>query len=138
MPALAADRAAETLAFNRAARLYEQALDWQDLDSTASRDLKVKLADALAHAGRSLEAGDAYLRAAAVRDVSHGLFYKQRAAEQYLNHGHVEKGYQVMEDLVKAVGLRMPKRGVHAIASLAWQRLLLRVRGLDQLAIGAG
>ena len=128
--ALAADRAAEALAFNRAARLYEQALEWQDVDATASRELEVKLADALAHAGRSLEAGDAYLRTADRPDMSHRLFYQQRAAEQYLNHGHVEKGYQVLEDLVKAVGLRMPKRGVHAIASLAWQRLLLRIGGV--------
>ena len=83
---------------------------------------QVAAGDALAHAGRSLEAGDAYLRAAEGSDVSPtALFYKQRAAEQYLNHGHVEKGYQVLEDLVRAVGLRMPKRGAHAdrLAGLA-------------------
>lgn len=127
---LAADRAAQTLAFNHAARLYALALGWQPSSSESSRRLKIDLAAALANAGRSIEAGDAYLSATEGSAVGDALLYKQRAAEQYLNHGHVEKGYEVLADLVRAVGLRMPKRGAHAVMSLFLQRLRLWLRGI--------
>jgi len=127
---LAADRAAETLAFNRAARLYALALGWQHADVNETLRLKVGLATALAHAGRSVEAGDAYLRATEGSSEVDALEYKQRAAEQFLNHGHVEQGFDVLADLVRAVGLRMPKRGVYAVLSLLMQRLRLRLGGL--------
>ena len=128
--AQAADRAAESLAFNRAARLYRQALGWQPPDSKHSPALRVGLATALAHAGRSAEAGDAYLGATEGSTAADALLYKQHAAEQYFNHGHVEKGYTVLTDLVRAVGLRMPKEGAHAVMSLLAQRLRLRWRRL--------
>jgi serine/threonine protein kinase len=130
---LAADRAAETLAFNRAARLYGQALEWQAGDSADARSLEVSLADALAHAGMSLEAGDAYLRASRGREVAEALLFTQRAAEQYLNHGHVEKGFQVLGDLVRAVGLPMPKQGLRAVVALQVERLRLWARGLRRI-----
>jgi tetratricopeptide (TPR) repeat protein len=126
----AADRAAESLAFNRAARLYRLALGWQPSDSKHSQVLRVGLATALAHAGRSAEAGDAYLSATEGSTAADALLYKQRAAEQYLNHGHVEKGYTVLADLLRAVGLRMPKEGAYAVMSLLTQRLRLWWRGL--------
>jgi tetratricopeptide (TPR) repeat protein len=129
----AADRAAETLAFNRAARLYGQALEWQGPDSADARALEQNLADALAHAGLSLEAGDAYLRASRHRDVAEALLFKQRAAEQYLNHGHVEKGFEVLDDLVRAVGLPMPKHGLHAVLGLQIERLRLWARGIRRV-----
>jgi tetratricopeptide (TPR) repeat protein len=127
---LAADGAAQMLAFNRAARLYEQALGWQPSNADERRRLRIALADALAHAGRSVEAGDAYLRATADVAVADGIIYKQHAAEQYFNHGHVEKGYSVLTDLVRAVGVRLPERGASALASLLFERLRLRVRAL--------
>lgn len=126
----AADRAAQSLAFNRAARLYRHALGWQPSHSKHSRVLRLGLATALAHAGRSVEAGDAYLSATEDSTVADALLYKQRAAEQYLNHGHVEKGYAVLADLVRAVGLHMPKEGAFAVISLLRQRLRLWWRGL--------
>ena len=130
---MAADRAAETLAFNRAARLYGQALEWQAGDSADARSLEVSLADSLAHAGLSLEAGDAYLRASRGRDVAESLLFTQRAAEQYLNHGHVEKGFQVLGDLVHAVGLPMPKQGIRAVVALQIERVRLWARGLRRI-----
>jgi tetratricopeptide (TPR) repeat protein len=127
---LAADGAAQTLAFNRAARLYEQALGWQPSSAEERQRLRIALAGALAHAGRSAEAGDAYLRATADVAVADGIVYKQHAAEQYFNHGHVEKGYGVLTDLVRAVGVRLPERGASALASLLFERFRLRVHAL--------
>jgi hypothetical protein len=127
---LAAVKAAETLAFNRAARLYALALGWQPSDSNESLPLRVGLATALAHAGRSIEAGDAYLSATRGSAFADALAYKERATEQYLNHGHVEKGFAVLTDLVQEVGLRMPPQGSSAVVSLLAERIRLRVRGL--------
>jgi serine/threonine protein kinase/tetratricopeptide (TPR) repeat protein len=127
---VAADGAAETLAFNRAARLYEQALGWQPPSTEERQRLRIALAGALAHAGRSAEAGDAYLRATEDIPVAEGVVYKQHAAEQYFNHGHLEKGYSVLTDLVRAVGVRLPERGASALASLLFERFRLRVRVL--------
>ncbi len=124
---LAADRAFQTLAFNRAARLYGLALGWRASSGANAQTLQINLATALAHAGRSTEAGDAYLKAAE-GDAADALLYKQRAAEQYLNHGHVEQGYAVLADLLHAVGLRMPSEGTGAVVSLLLERARLRVR----------
>lgn len=127
---LAADGAARTLAFNRAARLYEQALGWQPSSAEERQRLRIALADALAHAGRSAEAGDAYLRATEDVTAADGIVHKQHAAEQYFNHGHIEKGYGVLTDLVRAVGVRLPERGASALASLLFERFRLRLRAL--------
>jgi hypothetical protein len=106
------------------------AVEWQRPDSGASHALLIELARALTHAGRSNEAGDAYMRAAEGRPESERFEYHQRAAEQYLNHGHVEKGYAVLRELLHGVGLRMPKQGTPAVVALAVQRLRLRVSAL--------
>lgn len=127
---LAADGAAKTLAFNRAARLYAQALAWQPPALADRQRLKAGLAAALAHAGRSIEAGDAYLSAAEESTIADALLYKQRAVEQYFNHGHVEKGYSVLGELVRSVGLRMPRRGASALLSMLVERFRLRARRL--------
>ena len=61
--ARAAENAASALAFDRAARLYQWALDL-DPESGEQRALTVALGDALLNARRGTEAAEAYLRAA--------------------------------------------------------------------------
>ena len=61
----AARKAAETLAFERAARLFLLALELSDsADPTARRALRVSLGDALANAGRGVESASAHIAAA--------------------------------------------------------------------------
>ena len=127
---VAADSAAETLAFDRAARLYGLALEWQRAGAAESHALLVRLASALTNAGRSHEAGDTYMRAAEASEEPDRFHCQQRAAEQYLNHGHVEKGYAVLRELLRGVGLTMPRQGAPAVVALALQRLLLRTSAL--------
>ena len=56
----AADVAAGVLAFDRAAELYGRSLDLDAGDRWARQSLRVKRADALANAGRSLRAAEVY------------------------------------------------------------------------------
>jgi hypothetical protein len=62
--ALAARRAAEALAFDRAARMYRQARDLHPHDPDEKRRLSAALGDCLARAGRGADAAREYLVAA--------------------------------------------------------------------------
>ena len=61
---IAADRAAESLAFQHAARLYRYALKHGAGGGESGQGLRSKLGDALANVGRGAEAAEEYLEAA--------------------------------------------------------------------------
>ncbi len=123
---IAADRAADALAFDRAAALYRAALG-----PANERALRVKLADALAHAGRGLEAARTYLDAVDGAGRDEVLDLRRRAAEQLLRSGHVDEGLSVMRTVLDAVGLAPPRRPSIAVAALWLHRTRLRRRGFD-------
>lgn len=126
---LAADRAAEALAFDRAARLYLQATEMVTQRS-ALPELRTKLGDALANSGRGADAAQAYL--AAAEDVSDtlALELRRRAAEQLLSSGRIDKGLATVRHVLRSVGMEMPPTQRQAVLSLLWHRLQLRLRGL--------
>jgi serine/threonine protein kinase len=123
---LAADRAAAALAWSRAAVLYRRALT----GATELGALRVKLAHALAHAGRGAEAGRAYLDATPGADPAFALDLRRRAAEQFLRAGHVDEGLATVAEVLRAVDLSLPKTPARALASLLYRRARLRLRGL--------
>jgi tetratricopeptide (TPR) repeat protein len=128
--AIAAVRAAEALAFDRAAELFRFSLDRLPDDDPRHRTLKTQLADALANAGRAPEAADAYLSAAEGASWSEEFELKRRAAEQLLISGHSERGRQVAASVLKAVGLKMPATPRRAFLSLLLHRARIRLRGV--------
>jgi hypothetical protein len=131
----AAERAAATLAFKRAAELYRRALEnWPDPRTAAQaeevRQIRVKLGEALANAGRGPESAQAYQLAVTGASCTEVLELKRRSAEQLLRSGHVELGMLVVQEVLATLGARLPRSTVGSLLSLLWQRLRLRMRGL--------
>lgn len=126
----AGDKAARALAFERAAVFYGRALELATDTGRVTADLRIKLGEALANAGRGAEAAEAFLSAAAhVRDLDAGEL-RRRAAEQLLRAGHVDRGLSVVQTVLAAVGLRLARSPKHALLRLMVRRALLRIRGL--------
>lgn len=125
----AARRSYRALAFDRAAELYRTAIRLGDYDAARLRTLKFAMADALAHAGRAFEAAEAFLAAAEDADPSVRLEATRNAAEQFLCSGYVDRGLAILERVLGDVGQALPRTGSRALASLAWRRVRLRLRG---------
>ncbi len=131
----AADRAAETLAFNRAARLYQLAIDLAP-DEADPMALQVGLAEALSNAGQSAEAGRAFRQAAQMAatlgtpavDV---LRYQRQAADQYLRAGVVDEGMAALTDVLGDAGMKLPTSRGGALAQILYRRAALAVRGMS-------
>src|SRR5262249_54732538 len=129
--ALAAAQAAETLAFDRAAKLYRLALELQAPQGEAERQLRTKLGEALANAGRGAESARAYLAATAGAGPAATLGLQRHAALQFLRSGHIDDGLATLRTVLAAVGLRLLPTPRRAFWALVWQRLRLYLRGLS-------
>ncbi|MBI4509959.1 MAG: AAA family ATPase [Deltaproteobacteria bacterium] len=126
---IAADHAAEALAFDRAAELYQRSIELAG-DGKDARLLKVKLAQALANAGLGAESARAFLDAEAGAEPREALELRGFAADQLLRSGRLEEGASVLKSLLPAVGLEFPKTPTRALLSVVQKELILRVRGL--------
>jgi hypothetical protein len=140
--ARAAEQAFEALAFDRAAKLYRQALELCPA-SPESRRLRIGLADALANAGRGAEAAREYLGAQDEGDPAQALEMHERAARQFLISGHVDDGVRSLRMVLGAIGLSYPATPRRALVSLLFRRAVLWLRGLhfkarDASAIPSG
>ena len=126
----AADRAAEALAFDRAAMLYRAALRLGSFSEDDNRALQLGLARALASAGRGAKSGRAFLRAAKGADAATRIECQREAAEQFLISGYLKRGIAGLRALLAEVGTSYPETPRAALASLLWQRARVRMRGL--------
>ena len=120
----AAEAASRTLAFERAAALYREALELAGPDAALER----ALGDALANAGRGPDAAEAYLRAARLSGEADALELERRAAHQYFSTGHIALGRQVGGDVMSRLGLWIPKSPwlAQLIGLVRFGRLLVR------------
>src|SRR2546422_334535 len=129
--AFRAAAAAEALAFDRASRLYRLALELTAPDAPARLQIQIDLATSLANAGRGREAGEAFLAAAEASGASQALDFRRRAAEQYLQSGHLSEGKAVLRIVLESIGMRMPATPQGALISLLLGRAKIRLRGLS-------
>jgi serine/threonine protein kinase/tetratricopeptide (TPR) repeat protein len=123
----AAEAAERGLAFLRAATLYRTAIA---LRAGSPEVLHAKLGDALANAGRSADAADAYMEAAALAPPHEATPLRRTAAEHYLKSGRDEKGLAVLRDVLDEAGLRYPESREAAIASAVWHEARLRLSSI--------
>jgi serine/threonine protein kinase len=128
--ALAAAQAADALAFDRAARLYCQALKLQTQSPDQECALRTRLGDVLAAAGRGGDAATEYLEAARHAPSFNSLDLRGRAATQYLLGGHFDDALALLRDVLAAVGISYPSSPLRAILSLKFRRAVLWARGL--------
>jgi eukaryotic-like serine/threonine-protein kinase len=127
--AAAADEAAGKLAFDRAARLYQRLLELLPEEYANRPTLLTKSADALANAGRGLEAALRYEAAAEGAGGQEAFELRRRAAHQFCISGHVDRGRRALAELLAAVGMKLPRTPTRSLASLLANRSRLFLRG---------
>ncbi len=127
--ALAGDRAAEALAFDRAASFYELALTGPASPDGEHRALLVKLGQARANAGRGESAAEAFAKAAEGANAFEALELRRREAEELMMAGDVDAGASALHRVLEAANMRAPRS---PLATLFW----LVVYGLWQAIIG--
>lgn len=126
---LAASRAERSLAFDRAADLYQQASELYADDRTLAGTLQVRSADMLARAGQGIAAAERYLASVGKAPEFSDLDLERSAAEQLLRSGNMDEGRRVLEVVLQRVGLKLPASPRRALASLVWGRIRLHARG---------
>ena len=125
----AAEQASLALAFDRAARLYQRAIDLSPDDAARRRPLRRRLGEALANTGQGPRAAAEYERAAVGAGVAEALDLRRRAAEQLLRSGRLEEGLGATRTVLSGVGLSLPRTTLGAVLALIVYRLVLAVRG---------
>ena len=126
----AGDEACAKLDFDRAARFYEMALESRAWTDEERRALRTLLADCLADAGRPREAAIRFLDAADGSDATTALELRRRAASALLQSGFVAEGLDLTRQVLREVGLDLPRTPGRALVSMLLRRAWLRVRGL--------
>jgi hypothetical protein len=126
----AADQAMDALGFDRATRLYRQAIAALDEGDERWRLLHEKLGAALGNTGHGPEAAAAYLIAVGGAEGHRALELRRRAAEHYLMSGHVEEGLAVLGAVLAATRLSMPATPLRAALRLLPIVVFLWIRGL--------
>ncbi|MGO9707718.1 MAG: serine/threonine-protein kinase PknK, partial [Polyangiaceae bacterium] len=134
----AGDQASKASAFDRAAQWYEQALAITPDGEASRRELRIKLGDALASAGRGAMAVPYFEAAAAQSPPLQALDLRRRAAEQLLRSGHFDRGIDATRAVLAAIGMRLPRTLFGTLALLIYYRLRVRMRGMRVKARPAG
>ncbi|MEY4509520.1 MAG: hypothetical protein RLZZ450_1642 [Pseudomonadota bacterium] len=133
--ALEAARNAETqLAFERAAKLYRDALTRLSLDGQQRRALSERLGHCLALAGRGVDAAAAFSEALAGASPAQSMQLRSLATTQLLRAGKVKEAYEELDRAHALTGLRVPKTNLSAVFMLLWRRLKIRFK---KLALGS-
>jgi hypothetical protein len=127
---IAGARALEALAFDRAAEMFRAALRLGGHDAAGRQALRVRIAEALANAGRGADAGEAYLEAVGgAVDAGERLELRRHAADHWLRSGHIDRGMAILGDVVREIGDRFPSQREAVVRTLL-RRLRTTARGL--------
>lgn len=128
---LAAEQASTALAFDKAARLYEDALRMSAHSGEKERQLRIGMAEALVNANRGREAAAQYLQAGKGAAGTQALQLQQRAAQQLVWCGYLEEGMALFRKISTALGLRLSTGRRLSVSKFIFRRLQIRLRGLQ-------
>ena len=123
----AAEQAEASVAFDRAARLWDRVAD---LGIGDRGHALLRRARALALGGRGAESADAYLLAADARP-SEAARLRRRAAEERLLAGHIEAGLEALAGPLATFELALPASAEEAIGQAMPLFAELGARGFD-------
>lgn len=125
----AAEQSQRALAFERAARLYAQALELGSLPAEERRTFLGHRALCLASCNRGVESAQAYLQAAQGADARTARGLQCRAAEQYMRSGHTDEGVAELRKVLLALGIGYPRSRFQVFSRLLLRRAQLSLRG---------
>ena len=129
----AADRAAQSLAFERAARLYDLAHAIRPLHGVDARLFQIKYAQALSNAGRGAEAGAAYAHLAEASSDVQGRETKEfwkRAAYEFTISGKTDEGLAIWRTLLASHGLKLPDTPRSGLMAVLTETARLKLGGM--------
>lgn len=126
----AAAQAVQSLAFDRAVRLYQRAVNLLPADDPSAAELHARRGAALVCAGRSCAAAEAYLAAAECVGSGADLEWRRHAFEQFLRSGHIERGRRELRTVLAAVGMKLPETPTEGFQMLLADRERLWVSGM--------
>ncbi len=127
---LAAEAAAEALAFDRAAQLYRISLELHGSDERGLEHRRERLGHALANAGRGLDAGAAYLAALEGKLAAEAVDLRRRAAEQFLLSGDIERGIETFVEVLATLRVPYPRTLFGTLFAIAVFQVRLFFRNL--------
>jgi serine/threonine protein kinase len=133
----AANHAFKLLAFERAASLYQRAIDLAP-GEVALHELYRRLGSALGSAGRGPQSARAYSNAARLLKVEEGarpeefVHLQQRAAEQFIQTGHFQQGTEMIRAVLSEFDVALPSSRSEALRKAAALRLASLVRGFGR------
>jgi len=134
---LAAHRASETLAFERAAELYKKCLElFARSAEQLSREIELyalwmMLASAQAHCRRGYESAKAYAIAAEHAPAEKRVELLQLAAAHLVRSGRFEEGERMVQLVLEALALYVPESRAGLFAAIAWEHGRIALRSLD-------
>jgi len=134
--AQAAAASYRALAFNRAARLYDEALSQPDaFEPGEIAELRVAQAQSLSCAGFASRAADMYLEASLApgRPADEARALRRKATQLMLRSGRIAEGLELADRVLAEVGMSRPTTPTGAVLRLVWERtrLAVRLRGYE-------
>ena len=127
---VAVAQATEALAFDRAAAMLRLLLELEAPSPAERRDLFEELGQVLKHAGRSPEAADAVAQAAALTEGRGRRKLQIEEAGLRVVSGQFDQGRPLVLDVLRQVGLRVPRSRLGLVVGILWARLRTRLRGI--------
>jgi eukaryotic-like serine/threonine-protein kinase len=121
----AAELASAQLSFERAAEYYRMCLSL-GVSAREERLLRQKLADVLSQAGYGLAAAEQYMAGASSESTIVTLHCEQRAAEELLRAGYLERGLGVLRSALARAGLHYPASATRALVLASLGSMLRR------------